>query len=279
MPRSAWQRFRAQPGALASAAFLLALGALALAAPWLFAESPWAMVAAPLQPPLQSLHLPLGSDLLGRDPLVGLCYGARVSLSIGLLSTLATLTLGVLVGAIAGYAGGLLDSLLMRLADVFQVIPGLFLAVILVAILEPSIFSLVLAVSLAAWPPVARIVRNEVLGLRQREFVLAARTAGLGPLHILFVEILPNALPPVLSLVGLVMTAAILGESALSFLGLGDPESMSWGAMIDAARNLARQAWWLSLWPGLAILSTVLAVHRVGEGLRIAFNVRERVAP
>ncbi|MGY4535525.1 peptide/nickel transport system permease protein [Pseudomonas sp. TE3786] len=277
MSQRTLRRFVSQPSALISALFLLALGALALAAPWLFAQTPWAMVAPPLQPPFASWQWPLGTDLLGRNSLVGLIYSARVSLAIGLLTTLATLSLGIVVGALAGYFAGLTDTILMRLTDVFQVVPGLFLAVILVAILEPSIFSLVLAITLAAWPPVARIVRSEFLSLRQQDFVLAARTAGLRPLRIVFVEILPNALPAVLSLVGLVMAAAILGESALSFLGLGDPESMSWGAMIDAARNLARQAWWLSLWPGLAILATVWAVHRVGEGLRVAFNVREQV--
>lgn len=273
---SAVRRFLRQPAPLAGLLFLLILGVLALAAPWLYPQSAWAMVAPPLQPPLATWQWPLGTDLLGRDPLAGLLFGARVSLGIGLLTLLSTLSLGILVGALAGYFGGLLDSVLMRLSDIFQVIPGLFLAVILVAILEPSTFSLVLALTLAAWPPVARIVRSEFLTLRQREFVLAARTAGLGPWHIVFVEILPNALPPVLALAGLVMATAILGESALSFLGLGNPEAMSWGSMIDGARNLARQAWWLSVWPGLAILFTVLAVHQVGEGLRVAANVRER---
>ena len=273
------RRFLRQPGAVFGAGFLLLLGALALAAPWLYPATPWAMVAPPLQPPFANGQWWLGTDMLGRDPVAGLLFGARVSLTIGLLTTLATLLLGIVVGAVAGYFGGWLDAVLMRLTDVFQVIPGLFLAVILVAILEPSLFSLVLAITLAAWPPVARIVRSEFMRLRQQDFVLAARTSGVRPLAIVFVEILPNALPPVLSLVGLVMAAAILGESALSFLGLGDPEAMSWGAMIDSARNLARQAWWLSLWPGLAILATVLAVHRVGEGLRVAFNVREQVTP
>ncbi|WAF83287.1 ABC transporter permease [Metapseudomonas otitidis] len=276
---SVLQRFLRQPGALFAAVFLLALGGLAVAAPWLYPATPWAMVAPPLQPPFASPQWPLGTDMLGRDPLAGLVFGARVSLGIGVLTTLATLFLGILIGALAGYFGGWLDALLMRLTDVFQVVPGLFLAVILVAILEPSLFSLVLAITLAAWPPVARIVRSEFLRLRQQDFVLAALTSGVRPLAIVFVEILPNALPPVLSLVGLVMAAAILGESALSFLGLGDPQAMSWGAMIDAARNLARQAWWLSLWPGLAILATVLAVHRVGEGVRVAFNVRQQVRP
>ncbi len=279
MSRRAVNRFFQQPGAVFSAGFLLAIAALAIAAPWLYPDSPWAMVAPPLQRPFTNLAWPLGTDMLGRNPVAGLVYGARVSLSIGLLTTLATLTVGVLVGALAGYFGAWVDAVLMRLTDVFQVIPGLFLAVILVAILEPSIFSLVLAITLAAWPPVARIVRTEFLRLRHQEFVLAARTAGLRPWQIVFVEILPNALPPVLALVGLVMAAAILGESALSFLGLGDPESMSWGTMIDASRNLARQAWWLSLWPGLAILATVLAAHRLGEGLRVAFHVREQVNP
>lgn len=267
-------RFMGQPGAVIGLLFLAAIGLAALAAPWLYPASPWAMVGKPLQPPFASLALPLGTDLLGRDVLAGVFYGARVSLAVGLLSTLATLLVGVVVGALAGYLGGLLDSLLMRVSDLFQVLPGLFLAVILVAILEPSLFSLVLAISLTAWPPVARLVRSEFLSLRQREFVLAARTAGVHPLRIVFVELLPNAMAPILVLASFVMATAIISESALSFLGLGDAQAMSWGSMIDAARNLVRQAWWLSLWPGLALVGTVLAVNRVGEGLRVALDVR-----
>lgn len=275
--KAAMRRFLRQPWAVLGLFFLALLAALGLAAPWLLPTSPWAMVGRPLQPPLASWRLPLGTDLLGRDVLAGLIYGARVSLAIGVLSTLVTLAVGVGVGALAGYVGGWLDEFLMGFSDLFQVIPGLFLAVILVAVLEPSWYSVVLAISLNAWPPVARLVRGEFLGLRRREFALAAEALGVATPRILWAHLLPNALAPILVLASFVMAAAILGESALSFLGLGNAESMSWGFMIDAARNLVRQAWWLSLWPGLALVSTVLAVNRVGEGLRVALDVRGAV--
>ncbi|MFT4199087.1 MAG: ABC transporter permease [Pseudoxanthomonas sp.] len=275
MTAGALRGFARQPGAVVAAGFLLLLALLAIAAPWLYPVSPWAMVARPLTPPFGSLQVPLGSDLLGRDVLAGLIHGARTSLGIGAASTLATLLAGVAAGALAGYFGGWVDHVLMWISDAFQVLPGLFLAVILVAVLAPSTGSVVLAISLSSWPPVARIVRSEFAGLREREFVLAARVAGLPPLRIVFIEILPNALAPILVLASFVLAATILSESALSFLGLGDPASVSWGYMIDAARNLARQAWWLGVWPGLAIMATVLAANRVGEGLRRALQLDE----
>lgn len=274
---SAWRRFARQPGAMAAAVFLALLAVLAIAAPWIHPVSPWTMVARPLTPPFSGVQAPLGSDLLGRDVLAGLLYGARLSLGIGTLSTLATLLAGIVVGALAGYLGGRAERALMWVTDAFQMVPSLFLAVILVAVLAPSTGSVVLAIALSSWPPVARIVRSEFAGLRRREFVLAARVAGLRPWRIVFVEILPNALAPILVLASFVLATAILAESALSFLGLGDPASISWGYMIDAARNLVRQAWWLSVWPGLAIVATVLAVNRVGEGVRRALHLHERV--
>ena len=203
-------------------------------------------------------------------------YGARVSLSVGVLATLATLLTGLLVGALAGYFGGWLDAVLMRVAEFFQIIPQLVLAVILVAVLEPSLGTIVLAIALVAWPAVARLVRSEFLSLRQREFVQAARVLGQAPLAIVFRQILPNALAPLLVTLSFVMATAILTEAALAFLGLGDPDAMSWGYMINASRGMLRDAWWMSLMPGLAILFCVLAVNRVGEGLRIAFEPARR---
>lgn len=270
------QRFVTQPGALFSSLFLLALAVLALTAPWLGVESPWAMTAKPLLAPFTVAEHWLGSDMLGRDIASGMLYGARMSLAVAALASLATLLVGLSIGALAGYVGGWLDELLMRIAEFFQIVPQLVLAVILVSVLEPSLWSVVLGIALVAWPPVARLVRSEVLSLRQREFVLAAQVLGQRPLAIILTQILPNALSPLLVTMTFVMATAILTEAALAFLGLGDPEAMSWGYMINASRNMLRQAWWMSLLPGLAIMFCVLAVNRIGEGLRIAFEPPRR---
>ena len=264
--------FIRQPSALLGALFLLLLTVLALAAPWLTHSSPWEMNTQPMLVPFQDRAHWLGSDLLGRDLGSGLLYGARVSLAVGALASLATLLVGLLVGALAGYFGGWLDGVLMRVAEFFQIIPQLVLAVILVAVLEPSLGTIVLAIALVAWPAVARLVRSEFLSLRQREFVQAAQVLGQSPLGIITEQILPNALAPLLVVMTFVMATAILTEAALAFLGLGDPEAMSWGYMINASRGLLRDAWWMSFLPGLAIVLCVLAVNRVGEGLRVAFE-------
>ena len=267
------KRFVRQPSALLGAVFLLVLAALAIAAPWLTSSSPWEMNSQPMLAPFHDPAHWLGSDLLGRDLGIGLLYGARVSLAVGVLTSLATLLMGLLVGAIAGYFGGWVDGVLMRIAEFFQIIPQLVLAVILVAVLEPSLGTIVLAIALVAWPAVARLVRSEFLTLRQREFVQAARVLGQSPWGIISQQILPNALAPLLVVMTFVMATAILTESALAFLGLSDPEAMSWGYMINASRGLLRDAWWMSFLPGLAIALCVLAVNQVGEGLRVAFEL------
>lgn len=270
------RRFLKQRSALAGLSFLLLLAALAVAAPTLGIASPWEMNAKPLLRPLvESTHW-LGTDMLGRDVASGLIYGARVSLTVGVLSTLATLLVGFCVGGLAGYSGGWIDDGLMRIAEFFQIIPQLVLAVLLVAVLEPSLASVVIGIAMVAWPPVARLVRTEFLTLRHREFVQAAVVLGQKPTTIIFRQILPNALAPLLVTMSFIMGTAILTEAALAFLGLGDPEAMSWGYMIDASRNLLRQAWWMSVLPGLAIMLCVLAVNRLGEGLRVAFELSDR---
>lgn len=267
-----FRRFIRQPSALLGALFLILLAVLAVAAPWLTDSSPWEMNTQPMLAPFHDPAHWLGSDLLGRDLGAGLLYGARVSLSVALLTSLLTLLVGLLVGAVAGYFGGWVDGVLMRIAEFFQIIPQLVLAVILVAVLEPSLTTIILAIALVAWPGVARLVRSEFLTLRQREFVQAARVLGQRPLVIITQQILPNALGPLLVVMTFVTATAILTEAALAFLGLGDPEAMSWGYMINASRGLLRDAWWMSVLPGLAIVLCVLAVNRVGEGLRVAFE-------
>ncbi len=268
-----WQRYSRNTGAVAGLAVLLVVIVAALAAPLLFPASPWEMVGTPFQRPLQGEQL-LGTDTLGRDVLAGIVYGARVSLMVGVVSTLAAVLLGIALGAVAGYHGGVIDDAVMRFTEFFQTIPSFVFAVVLVAIFRPSIQSIVVAIAIVSWPPVARLVRGEFLSLRSREFVQAAVVAGQSTGTIILREILPNALSPIIVLASLMVATAILLESSISFLGLGDPNLMSWGYMIGASRTVIRTAWWMSVFPGLAIMVTVLAINLIGEGLNDALNPR-----
>lgn len=244
---------------------LLLTVVMAVCAPLLAPYDPWSIAGGQLEPP-GGRHV-FGTDMLGRDVLSGLIYGARVSLVIGLVSTACSLLIGVLIGAIAGYFRGAVDRALMRFTEFFQVIPSFLFAVLLVAIMTPSIESIVIAIALVIWPPVARLVRSEFMTLREREFVEAARIAGLSHVQIMLREILPNALPPVIAVASLMVATSILTEASLSFLGLADPNMISWGYMIGSARSVFRQAWWLSVFPGLCLLVTVLAITLVAEAI------------
>lgn len=265
--------FLGNPVSVISALILLSISAAAVLAPMIYPHSPWAMVGPPLQPPMTGAHL-LGTDMLGRDIAAGLLYGARVSLLIGLVSTVVALTAGITIGALAGFFGGLVDDALMRLTEVFQTIPSLIFAIVLVAILQPSIISIVIAIAIVSWPPVARLVRAEFLSLRSREYVEAARTLGIPGWRIMAFDILPNAMAPIIVTATLMIATAILMESGLSFLGLGDPDLISWGYQIGAARTMIRTAWWMSFFPGIAIVITVLCLNLLGEALNDALNPR-----
>ena len=221
-------------------------------------------------------RLVVGGDVLGRDMAVGLAYGARISLLVGITSTLCAVGIGVLLGAVAGYYGGWLDDLLMRVTEFFQIIPSFVLLMVLVAFLQPSLSSTVIGIALVTWPQVARVVRGEFLSLRGREFVQAARTLGMGDARIIFTQVLPNALPPIIVVSSMMVGTAILTESALSFLGLGDPNLLSWGSMIGGSRSAMWVAWWTTVMPGLAIMITVLALNFIGDGLNDALNPRRR---
>jgi peptide/nickel transport system permease protein len=234
------------------------------------------MTGAPLLAPFEEPGFPLGTDMLGRDIAAGLAHGARVSLLVGAVSTLFAVIVGVAVGLVAGYFGGWIDDALMRFTEFFQTIPQLAMAVVLVAIFTPSIASIVAAIAIVSWPPVARLVRAEVLTLREREFVEASIVLGRPTHRILIDDILPNAAPPIIVAASLMVATAILTEAALSFLGLGDRNHMSWGFMIGAARAMLREAPMLTVLPGLAILFSVLAINLAGEGLNDALNPRAR---
>jgi len=268
------KRFIRNRGAVIGLVILLAVLVFAVIGPTLFPQSPWRMVGRPFMAPFTMDRFPLGTDMLGRDIAAGLVHGARVSLLIGVISTIVALLIGVPLGAVAGYAGGFVDDALMRFTEFFQTIPSFALAIVLVAVLQPSLTSIVLAIGVVSWPPVARLVRGEVLSLRSREYVQAAVTIGQSTPRIIFSQILPNTIAPIIVMGSLMVASAILLESSLSFLGLGDPNLMSWGYMVGAGRTRLLDAWWISFFPGIAIFLTVLALNLTGEGLNDALNPR-----
>jgi peptide/nickel transport system permease protein len=267
-----FKRYSQNYGAVAGLVILSLIILMALLAPVLFPVSPWKTVAMPLLRPFEDTTYLLGTDMLGRDIAAGIAHGAKVSLLIGVVSTVVAVVIGVTIGAVAGFYGGRVDDLLMRFTEFFQIIPAFAMAVVLVAIFSPSIVSITLAIAVVSWPSVARLVRAEFLSLREREFVQAAVVIGQSAPRIILTQILPNAVSPIIVTASLMVATAILTESALSFLGLGDRNMMSWGFMIGAARTMLREAWWMSFFPGIAILLAVLAINLIGEGLNDVMN-------
>ncbi|MGU3576547.1 ABC transporter permease [Brucellaceae bacterium C25G] len=266
------KRFSQNYGAVIGVIILGLIIFMAITAPYFFPGNPWRSVAMPLLRPMENPHYLLGTDMLGRDIAAGIAHGAKVSLLIGVVSTLVAVLIGVTIGAIAGFYGGRIDDLMMRFTEFFQVIPAFAMAVVLVAIFTPNITSITLAIAVVSWPSVARLVRAEFLSLREREFVQAAIVIGQSGTRIILTQILPNAISPIIVTASLMIATAILTESALSFLGLGDRNMMSWGFMIGAARTMLREAWWMSFFPGVAILLTVLAINLIGEGINDLMN-------
>ena len=256
-------------------ALLALIGLVGLAAPALFPGDPLDIVGRPLLAPFTEGRFPLGTDRLGRDVAAELAHGARISLGIGLVAALAALGLGLAIGTIAGFLGGWVDEGLMRLTEAVQTVPSFILALALVSLLGPSLHSIVLAIAIGSWPAPARLVRAEIWSLRGRDFVDACRVVGMGWPEIAFRQLLPNALPPVVALAGIMVAAAILIESALAFLGLSDPNLVSWGSMVAGGRAVLRSATYLVAIPGAAIAITVLAVALVGDGIADALATRE----
>lgn len=270
-----WRLFRRNRSAVFGLGILLLVIFVAATAHLFFPADPFSLAGKSMAPPGAEGFL-LGSDSLGRDVAAGIAHGAKTSLLIGLLASLVAVLVGVLMGALAGYYGGWIDDLLMRTTEMFQTIPSFIFAILLVAIMKPSIESIVIAIAVVSWPAVARLVRGEFLSLKNREFVQACHTIGMSDMRIMLGEILPNCVSPIIVIGSLMVATAILIESGLSFLGLGDPNIMSWGFQIGAGRTLLRSAWWVCTFPGVAILVTVLAINLVGEGLNDALNPRLR---
>ncbi|MGD9942800.1 MAG: ABC transporter permease [Burkholderiaceae bacterium] len=248
----------------------------ALFGPSLYPHDPWEMEAMPLLLPGAEAAHPLGTDAMGRDVLAGLIHGARTSLIIGLFGAAFAMLIGIVVGSIAGYFRGRIDDLLMRITEIYQTIPIFIFLIVLVAIFGPKLWTITWAIAVVSWPPVARITRAEFLSLREREFVSASILMGVSDLRIICSEVLPNALPPVIVLGSIVTANAILNEAALAFLGLGDPNVISWGSMIGSGREYLRTAWHLSAIPGVAILITVLSISLVGEWMNQVLNPKGR---
>ncbi|MBN8532809.1 MAG: ABC transporter permease [Rhizobiales bacterium] len=267
-------RFLGNPRVLLGLIWLALVVIGAVAAPLIAPLDPFAISGKPFVRPLDGFLF--GTDSLGRSVWSGLVHGARTTLLIAVIATVAAVAFGGLLGALSGFYGGRVDNILMRLTEFFQTIPSFIFAILLVAVLSPSTTSVVVAIATVSWPPIARIVRAEVMSLRSREFIQAAITLGESDSVILFRQILPNALSPLIVTGSLLVATAILTESALSFLGLGAPNFMSWGFMIGAGRSFLRDAWWLVAIPGIAILLTVLSINLVGEGLNDALNPRLR---
>ncbi len=270
-----WSRYKRNRSAVLGQVIILSILFMAATAGIFFPDDPFRLIGKPLSAPLANGFL-LGSDSLGRDVAAGIAHGAKTSLLIGLIATVAAVFIGIIFGALAGYYGGKIDDLLMRITEIFQTIPSFVFAILLVAIMKPSIESIIIAITVVSWPAVARLVRGEVKGLKNREFVQACHTLGMRDLRIMVREILPNCLSPIIVIGSLMVATAILIESGLAFLGLGDPNIMSWGFQIGAGRTLLRSAWWVCTFPGIAILVTVLAINLVGEGLNDALNPRLR---
>ena len=260
--------------ALAGGIILILLAIVAICAPWLAPHDPLQVnLPDALLPP--SATYPFGTDQLGRDVLSRLIYGTRISLMIGFIAVGIAVVIGAAIGSIAGYYGGWVDAMLMRVVDTMLSIPTIFLLLAIIAMVGPSIEVIMAVIGLTGWMGVARLVRAEILSLKEREFVLAARVLGASSFRIITKHLLPNAMGPVLVSATLGVGGAILTESVLSYLGLGvQPPMPSWGNVLNEGRVALGVAWWLTISPGLCILVTVLAFNLLGEGIREKFSGR-----
>jgi peptide/nickel transport system permease protein len=274
--RRALSAFLRNPSALCGLALLGLVVLAAVLAPLLYPGDPQMMVAPPLLWPGQNPAYPLGTDSMGRDLTPELLYGAQLSLIVGFAAAALSLVLGVGIGALAGYFGGWVDNLILRLLALFPTMPGFLLLIVIVSIAQqPSVAVVAFSIALVSWDSIARLTRAEFRSVGAKDFVMAARGSGYGDFHIAFREILPNVLPSLIVAASLAVASAILMESALSFMQLGDPNVVSWGMLIGDGREFIRTAWYLSAIPGIAIVITVLALNLLGDGLNDALNPRQ----
>jgi peptide/nickel transport system permease protein len=270
--RSFWSRLSRNRAGAAAAIYIIVLVAAMLMVEFLPGPDPHAISADVMMAP--SANHPLGTDELGRDVMLGILQGIKVALFVGVAAALGATVIGILVGSSAGFYGGLLDLMFMRISEIFQVVPSFILAAVIVALSGPGLTQVVAVISLLAWPQVARLTRGEVMRVKQLEFVDAVRCLGVREWAILTGEIVPNALAPALAAGSLVVGQAILLEAALSFFGLSSVDIISWGRMLNSGQRFLFNAWWLSVFPGAAIFLTVLAFNLLGDALGSALNPR-----
>jgi peptide/nickel transport system permease protein len=273
--RDTWRMFIRNRAAFVGLVMLSFIILGVVLGPLVYRVDPFDIVAAPVEPP-GATETPLGSDYLGRDVLAGLINGGRATLMVGSAAAIFTVVIGILIGSLAGFYGGRVDNLLMRITEFFQVLPPLLLSMVIVALFSPALTTISIAIGLASWPNVARMARAEFLKIREYEFTLAARAMGAGNWRLMWNVILPNATPPLIVLAALTVGVAILFEAGLSFLGLSDPNVMSWGVMIGTNRQYIFSCWWAVTFPGFAIFLTVLTVSLIGDGLNEALNPKLR---
>ena len=269
---TAWARYRRQTPAVLGLATLIGMIGVALLAGAIAPGDPFHRAGAPLQQP-SGLHW-FGTDDLGRDVFAGVVYGSRPSLLVGFAAAVTSAIVGTVVGSLAGYFGRLADDVLMRLTELVQVVPRFFLVLIVAALFGPSIGTVALLLGLTFWPGTARLLRAQILSLKSRDFVLAARAIGVPEWRVLARHVLPSALAVVVVSTSLQVGAAMLVEAGLSFLGLGDRSVVSWGNMLNLAQPFIRVAWWTAVFPGLAMTLTVMAANMVGDGLNAALDPR-----
>lgn len=271
-----WRQLLRNRLAVGGGAVVLCLILLAVLAPALAPYDPAAYDVKQILLPPSGAHI-LGTDQLGRDVFSRMLFGARISLAVGFVAVGIATFIGICVGSLAGYYGGAMDEVLMRFVDLMLTFPRFFLLLSVIALLQPSIWVIMAVIGVTGWMGVARLIRAEILSLKEREFVLSARALGAEDGRIMGRHILPNALVPVLVSATLGVAGAILTESGLSFLGLGvQPPTPTWGNILTAGKDNIEIAWWLSVYPGLAILVTVLAYNLLGEGIRDALDPRLR---
>lgn len=262
------------PSGLVGLSLILAAVAMSALADWLYPAGPWALVGPPRLWPGQDPAFPLGTDSLGRDLAAGLFHGARVSLAVGTTAAAVSVIIGTVVGGLSGYYGGWLDDVLMRLTDAMQTIPSFLAAIAIVGILAPSLSTIIFAIAIVSWPMIARLVRAEFLRLRTYDFVQSCRIIGMSDMRIIFGQILPNCLAPIIVASSVLVATAIIVEASLSFLGLGDPNVMSWGTILSNGRSALRTSWYMTAVPAVALVATVLALNLVGDALNDVLNPR-----
>lgn len=268
-----WRRYKRNRAAVFGLFIVITFFVLGASAPLIAPFDPHSIGVGELFSAPNSRNI-MGTDDLGRDVFSGILYGIRVSLTVGLIAVITSALIGTFLGSASGFFGGWIDDGLMRVTELFLVIPKLFLALVIVAIFGPSLLNVALVIGILSWPSIARVIRAEFLALRDSEFVDAARGLGAGSLDIMLIEILPNAFPVIIVTASLLIAHAILLEAGLSFLGLGDPDARSLGFMLKDAIPLLRRAWWVAVFPGLTITLITLGFNLTGDGLNDALNPR-----